>query len=458
MHFPSPEDARLAADRFDGPPDPRAVAGDVLPATPGDQPEALALLMQTLQSSVSEDLQSRLDEPGHSWADRLLLRRRGQLIGHVRACRRIAWFAGERIPVARFDDLAVLPEYAANGSSDALLAAAEESAACEGALVLTALAADPRPFLQRGWSRVRGQGHTRARTRAVLAHLDALQQHRRRRRRAEPSVRTWRLVDLDAVEQFFAQLAPHGWGVLLRSPEAWRWLAGRKVHDAILLAVSPRTTGYVPALAEAPQSELAAANEQLVGYAVLRDSEVIEMYVDPDCPAASTALLTRACRDAIDRGHHYISLHTPADDPLHELIVTAGGNWASQPAHGLWLARLIAPDRWVERLYSVLRERAVAADIDRPAEIIFRVDERLIALVLTRRSARLEQRAGDDGDAIACSAATLQDLLLGNLSLARAQREQLLPPLDDERARLVRGLLPPRQLWQSPWEVLRLPS
>lgn len=452
MHSPSPEEARPDADRVVGSPVIRRSDGDIQPATPGDHPETLALLAQTLQSSLADDFQSRLDEPGYCWADRLLMRRRGELIGHVRASRHIAWFAGERVATARFEDLAVLPEYAAAGYDNELLQAAEDAAEREGAMVLTALASDPTPFFTRGWSRIRGQGHTRARTRAVLAHLDALQEHRRRRRRVEPVVRTWRLVDLDAVEHLFTRLAPSGWGVLLRSLDAWRWLAGRKVHDAILLAVSDP----VGSRSETTSNGERSAAEQVLGYAVLRDSEVIEMFVDPAHPAAALALMTRACRDAIDRGHHYVSLHTPADDPLHELVVTAGGAWASQPAHGLWVARLIAPERWVERLYPLLRQRAVDADIDRPAEVTFRVGERTVAVVLTRRSARLEHRNADDPAAIPCSATTLQDLLLGNLSLVRGQSEGLLPRLDDARARMVSGLLPPRQLWQSPWDLLRL--
>ena len=36
-------------------------------------------------------------------------------------------------------------------------------------------------------------------------------------------------------------------------------------------------------------------------------------------------------RDAIDRNHHWLSLYTPAADQLHELLVTAGGAWISEP-------------------------------------------------------------------------------------------------------------------------------
>ncbi|MCA9234919.1 MAG: GNAT family N-acetyltransferase [Planctomycetales bacterium] len=452
MHSPSPEEARLVADRSAGRLGDLGAGVEIVAATPGDHPEALALLAQTQQAQLAEDFQSRLDEPGYSPADRLLIRRRGQLVGHVRSSRHIAWFSGQRIPVGRIDDLALLPEYAAAGYDDALLATAEESAAREGALVLTAFAADAAPFRRRGWSRVRGQGHTRARTRAVLAHLDALQEHRRRRRRAEAEVRAWRLVDLDAIEQIFARMAPATWGALLRSPETWRWLAGRKVHDAILLALQGGRRNGGDDVAD----DLPTPPEQVVGYAVLRDSQVIEMFTDPARPAAATALLAQACRDAIDRGHHFVSLHTPADDPLHELIVTAGGGWAAHPAEGQWMTKLAAPDRWVDRMYPVLRERAVAAGIDRPAEIAMRVGDAVRALVLTRRSARLEHRNADESSPFPCSAVTEQDLLLGNLSLSRGLHDRLLPELAPETARLVAGLLPARQFWQSPWELLRL--
>ncbi|MBX3424802.1 MAG: hypothetical protein KF688_03895 [Pirellulales bacterium] len=444
MHIPSPEEDRIGGFVRPGRLCELSPGVEVVAAHAGDHALVLNLLVQIRHADLSEDFQSRLDAPGYSPTDRLLVRRNGQLVAHAQATRHIAWFEGQRAPVVRIDDLVVLPEYAPAGYQLALLRIAEENAVREGATALFSLAADSESFATAGWSRVRGQLHTQARARAVLAHLEAQREQRRRRRRGEPEVRAWRLVDLDAVEALFGRLVPQAWGGLHRTSELWRWLAGRKTHDAILLAV------------EHDHDRSRGESGQAVGYAVVRDSRVVEMLVDPAHPAARTALLAQACRDAIDRDHHYVSLHTSADDPLHELIVTAGGSWASQSVDGQWMVKLAAPDRWVERLYDVWRERTVAAGIDRPVECAFHVGGETLAVVLTRRSARLEHRGDNPTGAIPCSRAVFHELLLGNLSIGRAERDGLVPRLDPAVARVAATFFPVRHLWQSPWELLRL--
>src|SRR6185436_21022615 len=97
---------------------------------------------------------------------------------------------------------------------------------------------------------------------------------------------------------------------------------------------------------------------------------LVEMMTLPEFAGARTQLLAGACRDAMVRDHHSISLYTPAADPLHELLVTAGGAWISDavvPAPR-WLIKLLAPEKWVERFYPSWHERARAANVPRPFE------------------------------------------------------------------------------------------
>ena len=104
--------------------------------------------------------------------------------------------------------------------------------------------------------------------------------------------------------------------------ETWQWLAGRKAQDQILIAVKNNRQ----------RSSDSAADLDAVGYAIVRDSCIVEMLTLPGFSAARAMLVARACRDAIDRDHHFVSLHTPAADPMHELMVTAGGSWISDGA------------------------------------------------------------------------------------------------------------------------------
>jgi hypothetical protein len=196
----------------------------------------------------------------------------------------------------------------------------------------------------------------------------------------------------------------------------------------------------------------------VVGYAVVRDSCIVEMMTLPGYATVRSMLVARACRDAIDRYHHFVSLHTPATDPMHELLVTAGGSWhACGVQHGSpWMHKLLSPEKWVERLYPQLYHRAKEAGIPRPLEIGFAVDERRYRFLFTRRSVRLEHALPSTQTDVACDALTFQELLTSNLAWTTARERGLLRIEDSAKAAILAALFPPRLFWQSPFELLRL--
>jgi len=235
------------------------------------------------------------------------------------------------------------------------------------------------------------------------------------------------------------------WGPLCRSDELWRWLVGRSAHDQILLAVAPQ--------------EDHSKTEKVVGYAVIRDSRILEMMTIPEHTAARSLLLARACRDAIDRDHHFVELHTPTTDPCHELLVTAGGTWVGAnngQGDGQWMMKLFDPARWVERLNPLLHERTRAGSIPRPMAISFQVDGEGMRLLLTRRSSRLERDAQVTSPDVQCDSITFQDLLTGNGSFGDTVESGRLRVDRAEVLELLATIFPPKQLWQSPFELLRL--
>ena len=204
-------------------------------------------------------------------------------------------------------------------------------------------------------------------------------------------VRTWRHYELDSLRQIYQQLSTNMWGARQRSLEMWQWLVGRKAHDQVLIAVEREPAS------EESDSQLDESHAEVplsskvVGYAIVRDSCIVEMLTMPGHSSVRAELLRRACRDAMDRDHHFVSLHTPAADPMHELLVTAGGSWIadSAAADGQWMLKLLSPERWIERLYPVLHERAREAGVPRPLELDFAVSdfavgERCHRLMLTR--------------------------------------------------------------------------
>ncbi len=425
----------------------RIIAGNA-----GHHALVLKLLVQIYQSSLVEDFQNRLDEPSYEPNDRLLLIRNGQLIGHTQVSRQIGWFDQQRCPFAKLQDFVMLPEYRTAEFDTSLLEVAESTAAREGAVLGLVRTERAEWFERQGWSRCRGQGHTRANTRAILSHCDA-QGARPRRQCPTIEVRTWRHFELDSLRHIYQQLCSNMWGTLQRSEAAWQWLAGRKAHDQILLAVEKARAKTKPLSTDASNRR----EPRIVGYTVVRDSCIVEMMTLPGYSGARTLMVSRACRDAIDRGHHCISLHTPSADPMHELLVTAGGTWVTDSAKcgGQWMLKLLAPFRWVEKFYPVFHQRARESGIPRPCEIDFRVGDAPYRFSLTRRSSRLESFEGNSSH-VHCDWQTFQDLLFSNLSLSMAVAEGRIRINRRGTYRTLADLFPPKLFWQSPFELLRL--
>ncbi|HMO87370.1 MAG TPA: hypothetical protein PKC18_20865, partial [Lacipirellulaceae bacterium] len=153
----------------------------ILAGNAGDHPLVLQLLVETQQAALTEDFQSRLDEPSYRPSDRLLVQRHKSLVAHVRLAHHIGCFDGQRVPLVQLHDLVSLPQYGQAEYDCHLLEAAESIATDEGAVLGVVHAERPAPFQSAGWSLIRAQGHTRASARGVLAHLDAQEAARRRR-------------------------------------------------------------------------------------------------------------------------------------------------------------------------------------------------------------------------------------------------------------------------------------
>jgi len=432
----------------------------ILVGCSGDHPLVLKLLGQALQCPLSEDFQSRLDEPAYEPSDRVLIYRKDQLVGHVRVSKQIGWFRRQRLPLAMFQDFFTLPEFEAANYDDELLEAAESTAVREGSLLGLIRTSRPEWFQQHGWSCCYGQGTTRANTMAILSHFDAQAATQSRRlsshlqkRHQSIEVRSWRHFELDSLRKIYEPIASNMWGSLTRSEETWQWLVGRKAQDQILIAVEkPKKT---------PKQDATERNAEpnVVGYAIVRDSCIVEMLTLSGYAHTRPMLVARACRDAIDRDHNFVSLLTPANDPMHEFLVTAGGHWINDIAalEGKWMLKLLSPTRWCERLYPLLQQRAEQAGIARPVEVDFACGKKRHRLMLTRRSSRLETfEGGSAAPGIQCGNHTFQDILTSNLPFAEALKQNRVQANSDEVLSTLAALFPPELFWQSPFPLLRL--
>jgi GNAT superfamily N-acetyltransferase len=413
----------------------------------GDHPLVLRVLMEVQQTPLVEDFQSRLAKPGYRAGDRLLLRHGDQVIGQVFLARHVAWFDGRRISTVVLEDFAVLPEYHDSCGSAELLEAAHAIAASEGAVLALVRTDAAEWFTSRGWSTWRAQGYTHAGAHGVLAYLEQ-QGEPRQVRRPRVRVRQWRHLELDAIGDIYANAATGLWGPVSRSEDCWQWLVGRKAHDLILIATC----------VDRELHQRGSDAERAIGYAIVRGSAIVELMTLPGWSGARVRLLAAACRDAVDRGHNAITLHTFAADPLHELLVTAGGRWMSDDASRAprWMMRLLAPERWIERCYELWRERAQLAGVPRPLEIGLGVGEAKYSFSLTRRSARLQRVESLRGSWVKCDRPVFEQLLVGNLDIARSAASGSLTLSDGALQRLLSTVFAPRIFWQSLLERLRL--
>jgi predicted acetyltransferase len=403
-----------------------------------------ALLRAANQSPSYENFLTQLDEPSYEPADRLLLQHGKQLIAHVQLAQRMAWFGGVKIRVGSLHDLAVLPEYAQAGCEHKLLTVAERQHGEAQSVVGLVRTDRPEPFRTAGWTDVRGQGHSEVSTRDLLAHLSA-QAALTSRRVHSLQVRRWRHVEMESVRFVYSDWASHGWGAVHRPEGYWQWLVGRKAHSDLFVAV-----------AGADQRQETESDSRIVGYAVTAGDKVLEMCCLSDYARAAPRLIVRACQDAIEQDHHTLSLYTPPNDPLHELLVTAGGTWRSEDrgAGGALLVKLFSPSRWVEAIFPILRLRSKQTAITRPFELCFDCGAEKYRLVVTRRSSRLvtDESAGSD---VRCDAAAFEALLVGNLNIAKAHESGLLQVADEETLQRLVALFPPALFWQSQLDVLR---
>ena len=410
----------------------------------GDHALVHALLRAANQAPSYEDFVTWLDEPTYEPTDRLLVKHGERIVAHVQLLARTAWFDGVQVPIAGVQDLAVLPEYAQAGYELSLIDAAEHVMRQSQAVVAVTRTTRADPFRAAGWIDARGQGHSEVGISDLLAHLAAQPAPAPRRLRGL-RIRRWRHVELEAVRSVYSSVAAHQWGALYRSDAYWQWLIGRNAHTDLIVAVDPEE--------ERDEHE---SPSPIVGYIVMHGPRVLELFCLPHFARTAPRLLVRACQDSIERDHHALAMHTPASDPLHELVVTAGGTWRAKDraAGASLLVKLLDPARWIEAIYPLLRRRAKRSGLVRPLQLCFDTGDEQFRMVITRRSSRLVADEAMHAD-VQCDRTTFAALLLGNLNIAKSRAAGRLTVTDDETLRRLAALFQPCLFWQSQFDTLR---
>jgi predicted acetyltransferase len=338
-------------------------------ARAGDHPSIHALLLSVFQGPTAAEFHAQVEEPGYLPSDRLVVKHGEDTVAHLRLARQTIQAGAATLPAARFMDLATVPQLRSRGLATALLSAGERAAAERGVLVGITRTRVPSLFARHGWSVCGGQTYSSASPRAVLAELSAARCLRRERaassslfQQAETPVivRPLRRIELPAVVRLYDERSRLHVGAPAREQAYWEWLLARGACDRI----------YVASTA-AEAANFSALVESIVGYACVRQSRIVELVTAPDQPLVAEQLLERACADSREQDGWTIRYDGPARDPLHDLLVRAGGEVGSETnsASDVNMMKLFDPLRVLRLLESELREQASCADLSLPAEL-----------------------------------------------------------------------------------------
>jgi predicted N-acetyltransferase YhbS len=422
----------------------------LIPARAGDHVSIFHLLQSVFHAPSATEFQAAHDDPLYEPGDRLLARRGQRLLGHVQIVKRTMRIGSQPTPVAWLAHLSVLPEFRRQTIGTQLLRAAEQKCRDEGAQITFVRTNTPELFARHGWVVCGRHCYSLASARSILAYLTQLAS----RPDVEPSllaarqpplnIRLWRQVEQDALCRLYDEATAGISGPLLRNHAYWRWLVSRHAYDRIYVALRGDH--------KLEWDECAA---RIVGYAVARDGHIIELVAAPGQHQAALQLLGRACSDAVERDEQLVRIDAPPRDPLHRVVVTAGGQQVIREVDGgeLFMAKAFDPLAMLEALRGDLFVRAKSADLAVPNELGLVVGESRRQIVLTRRSAKLVE--GKTGRSyLQCSPAALTRLLLGHARVADEHASGRLVASTRVALETAGILFPQQSLWYPPLDYL----
>jgi predicted N-acetyltransferase YhbS len=424
----------------------------VVPATPGDQPAIYQFLVSIFHRPSLAEFQAQLEDPTYEPSYRLLIKSGRTVIAHLRLMHREIQFGPVVVPVGIISDLATLPEYRRQGCATALLAAAREALVHEGAVLGLLCTDQPRFYARRGWVVSGRHCYATAGPREILSCLRMHEAEHSRKaefRFAPPSrrvynIRLWRQVEMAALIRLYHENMQAAYGALLRTEAYWQWLVRRGGNERIYVAINGPD-----------RFELDESLAPIVGYAATREGRIVEMMCSGDHPEASVQLLARACGDAIERDFHRVRVDAPPGDPLHALLLAAGGNHFHHEADQgmVFMVHPFKPRRFLKLLSHSLAERAKHAGVRRPCQLGILLQDEKYRLVISRHNVTLLQ--GTLGRSyIRCSHYDIAQLLLGHLDLREGIAVGRISVSTRVAQDTAEALFPRLPLWRPPWDDL----
>ena len=446
--LPSPTSATLPdADRF---PLEHRFGADrefrIVAARPGDHHAIHCLLVSILRQPNSSEFQAQLEDPFYEPADRLVVKRGEHVIAHSRVWNRELHFGDRILPVSTFSDLAVLPEYRNQHCASELLRAAEQSMLAGGSKIGFLRTHDPEFFAARGWVRCGRHSHSVAGARDILSRLQERQAspHDPLSPPDEPlNIRMWRHVEQAALMRLYAECTGDAYGPLVRSESYWRWLISRRAYDRIYVAIN------------GPDKLELDDTTPIVGYAVMREGQILELVTTPDHSDAAEQLLARACGDAIEQDLHYVRLDAAPDYRLHDTFAAAGGRRCNSEGENneVMMTKLFDPLSFLEGSFAAIHHRAKAAGLALPLDLGLLIDDQRLAISVRQRSVKLVP--GKVGRSyLECGVGEFTRMLLGHTEIEQAIEAGAVRASTRTAIDAARVLLPRLPIWRPAFDLM----
>ena len=426
---------------------PLSLAGErnlaVRAAKPSDYPAIYHFLTSVFQGPSPAEFKASLEDPFCEPQDRLLIHDRSVIVAHAQWTHRTMQLGSLSIPVSGLHWLGTAPAIRGRGLGLDLLGAVEKRMADDGALVGLLSTRIPHFFRRSGWALCGRYCRSWAGARDVLAALSSRGLHHGLRRRL--NIRPWRRMERTALSRIYNQNLEGTFGRIQRSEAYWDWLLDRGAFDQLLVALDG------PDLLELEENL-----SPIVGYAVTRGDQIVELFTAPGEKRADVQLLARACSEMIEQGHQSVMLHSAQSDRLHRLFRIAAGSTDCGEMAGrqMHMARLLAPVKLLRKQAAVLCRRAAQANLPRSFELGLWVDDKQYRLSISRQDARIT--AGSIGcDHIKMNVADFTRMVLGHLQWRQALSDRRLQPSSRLAAKAGRGLFPRVPFWHPPLDDLK---
>ena len=210
--------------------------------------------------------------------------------------------------------------------------------------------------------------------------------------RKEFQIRPLRRIELPAVIGLYNSRALGTFGWPVRSEAYWDWLLHRGAFDAAFVAAEGQD-----------RFDISQPPPAIAGYAFVKEGRIVELLasLNAEGEGIPERLLTRVCRDALERNVSEVRIDAAASDPLHGLFAAAGGQLTRNEEHEgeVFMAKLFDPPAFLRSLAPLVIERAKAAGLSIPLRLgmclendggIAAGEATLCRLVVTSRSVKIE--------------------------------------------------------------------